>query len=122
MPKTIDLPSGGTATILDVREFKSGEMRRINVAMGESRAVTNSGLTVVAKDAAAAQSIIAWSLPYLAGAKVPRVDPDTFDRLDPKDYAAVLAATEDYIAILYPPPATPDDSDVPGSPTEPTDD
>lgn len=121
MPTTIDLPSGGTCTILDIRELKSGEKRRISVAMAESSAVTNSGLTIVGKDAAAAQSIIAWSLPYMPGAKVPRIDPDTFDKLEPKDYDAILKGTEGYLGVLYPAPATPDDSDVPGSPTEPTD-
>jgi hypothetical protein len=119
------LPSGGTVTIRDAKTMRAREKRILDEVFADAD-VSNRGeksAAMVGRVALAKLLITAWTLPYLPGAKIPSEDPDVFDELEIPDYNLIVEKVMPSLFFLYATgvPATPDDSDKPGSPTEPSD-
>src|SRR5262245_24967971 len=117
--ETITLPSGGTATLRTAGSFRYGDKRRIRET-ALTRATANGGNGYVylytVTDEVAKTLVTAWELPYLPDAPLPSQDPDVFDRLEIGDAEAILDEALKVREVLFPPAATPDDADKPGSP------
>jgi len=117
-PQTIRLPSGGSATIGDIKLIRGGDKRNIRLKFAS---MGINGLIFIAQAEMAKLLITEWSLPYAPDAKLPREDPDVYDSIEPDDADAIEAIIEPLVNVLFPPPADPADAAKPGSPTEPAD-
>lgn len=117
----IELPSGGTCTLRDVRTLRGGDKRRITISVADAGVESNAAYMLTARAAVARALIVAWDIPYAPGAKLPSEEPTTFDDLELADYDKIFLhdVVTDAVILLWPRPVTPDDAAEPGSPTEP---
>lgn len=123
LPETITLPSGGTVTFRSFDDLRGRDRYAVETAVHEAARHSNESDNITALIHAAKALITAWTLPYLPGVPIPSQvqDPaaEPLGDLLPADWAAVTRFVRPAIPILFPPPVTPDDANVPGSPTPP---
>lgn len=116
------LPSGGHVVLREATSLRAADKMVISRKLAEADTGTVQALQFVGEIEVAKVLVTAWDLPYEPGARIPADDPDVFGRLTIADYDTIIAACRPALSVLYPSRPTPDDAEVPGSPTGPTDD
>lgn len=94
MNKTITLPSGATVELRDPEELLKKDRDKILAWANEHEGVMRA---VAIQDGVIAASIVSWSFDLIP----PSVKMTSLGELKPKDYTALIQATEDTLDYLF---------------------
>ena len=114
---TLDLPSGGGVVLRDPLELREKDRRAVLEHIETPDQRMRAALDFV--DGIIAMLVESWTIPYLPGAPIPKVDLSVLGELTVRDKMALDEAIEPAREVLFPPKDTADNAMEPGSPTRP---
>lgn len=108
----------------DAKAVENAVMSAIEVDIDTGRVAAGKGaisqIVNGAPEAVAVQLVVAWYIPYLPDAPLPRLNPEILGELSLADHRRLMELIEPAVAMLMPGRSNnPDDHNKPASPSEP---